>query len=183
MARCKLTPNSARLSGAVPACRGEGRGFPLLLLQNERKEINTRCNASAPTPHPPSPPFPRMVPHLHGAEHVAAAAPQPCRGVCSPRRAPALSASRLQGSVLPRTRSCPSPAGMAPAPRPPRRPRSSAARKRPGRGRGVVLHRWSSPSSPHSKSGLQKPRICKQRGFGVHRRPGFAKNVNILKLI
>lgn len=172
---------SQRGSASMPG-GGRGGGFLSCCYKMSGKRLIRAATQLLPPPMLRPPP-PRMVPHLHGAEHVAAAAPQPCRGVCSPRRAPALAASRLQGSVLPRTPSCPSPAGMAPAPRPPP-PGPGARRHENAPSRGAVLHRWSSPSFPPTPNlHLQKPRICKQRGFGVHRRPGFAKNVNILKLI
>lgn len=139
----QVTPQlctSQRGSASMPeGAGGRGRGFPLLLLQNERKEINTRCNAFTTTATTPPLPAPATAP--------------PRRGARSSRLPPALPGSpqspASRGGFPPgdcRGRSRPAHGAALPRPGWPRTP---AARKRLGSGgAGDVTHWPSCPRGP-----------------------------------
>lgn len=148
----------------MPTCLGQGgdggRGFPLLLLQNERKEINTRCNAFAPHPNATAPP-------RRGAERDAAGSPA---GRSAIPGAQAAFRPVTAGVVLAPRKALPGPGRAAPRRcRPPGplrpRPRISTA---PG---GAVVgaggeHQHSSPPPQ-----IQIP-TCRSGGCG---QPGFVR--------
>jgi len=152
----------------VPTCLGQGgdggRGFPLLLLQNERKEINTRCNAFAPHPNATAPP-------RRGAERDAAGSPA---GRSAIPGAQAAFRPVTAGVVLAPRKALPGPGRAAPRRC---RPPGSAPTSAPhldgpgrgcGRGRGGAPALVPSPSNPNPN--LQKWRL-RAAGVCAHRRP------------